>query len=269
MKKIALLIIDMQKDFCSPTGALFVPGAVEDCERLSKWIVDNKSEISHISCSLDSHHINDIAHPAYWQDKDGNHPAPFTQITSADIESGKWSSVKPQWSLQYLKELENQGEYAHIVWPEHCLIGSENFSLDNKVFESLKTWTRGGKPIKFVVKGECTESEHFGIFESQVPIANIPGTQYNLNLQQALEKHDLIYIAGEARNFCVANSLKQLINKAPQLAKKIIILDDCTSNVPGFDGIDDGIWEKAKAMGVRFSTTDKEVLNKTVQHSFN
>ncbi len=260
-KKVALLIIDMQRDFCAPTGALFVPGAVEDCQRLSKWILDNKDEIDHISCSLDAHHINDIAHPSYWKNKEGKNPAPFTQIKSVDVENGTWFAIRPQWALHYLKELENQGEYVHIVWPEHCLIASENFSMDEMVFDSLKTWSRGGKTIKFINKGECTESEHFGIFESQVPIPNIPSTQYNLPLQKKLEEHDVIYIAGQARNFCVANSLKQLINKAPGLGKKIIILDDCTSNVPGFDGIDDGIWETAKNLGVRFSTTTAEVLN--------
>lgn len=265
-KKVALLLIDCQKDFCSPNGALFVPGAVEDCERLSKWILDNKDEIDHVSCSLDSHHVNDIAHPGYWKDKDGNHPNPFTQIKSSDIENGTWSAIKPQTALQYLRDLESQGEYPHVIWPEHCLISSVGFSMDDKVFDSLKTWSRGGKTIKFIPKGENPGSEHFGIFEAQVPIINATGTQYNLPLQKKLEEHDVIYITGQARNFCVINSLKQLINKAPDLASKIVILDDCTSNVPGFDGLGDDIWEKAKKLGVRFSTTDKEVLS--VQHSF-
>jgi len=260
MKKIALLIIDMQKDFCSPTGALFVPGAVEDCQRLSKWILDNKSEINHISCSLDSHHINDIAHPSYWKNKEGKNPPPFTQIKSKDLENGTWHASNPQWALHYLKELENQGEYVHIVWPEHCLIGSENFSIDELIFDSLKTWSRGGKTINFINKGECTESEHFGIFESQVPISNIPSTQYNLKLQKKLEEHDIIYIAGQARNFCVITTLKQLINKVPELGKKIIILDDCMSDVPGFENLGKDDWEKAKNLGVKFSTTENEKL---------
>jgi nicotinamidase-related amidase len=71
----------------------------------------------------------------------------------------------------------------------------------------------------------------------------------------------VIYIAGQARNFCVATSLKQLLNKAPQLAEKIIILDDCMSDVPGFDGISDAVWEKAKNLGVRFSTTTTEIVS--------
>ena len=45
MKKIAVLIIDAQNDFCDPSGSLFVEGAVEDNQRLSKWINDNKKEL--------------------------------------------------------------------------------------------------------------------------------------------------------------------------------------------------------------------------------
>ena len=85
-KKIALLVIDAQHDFCSPNGALFVPGAEEDNKRLSQWILNNKESIGYIGCTMDSHHINDIAHPGYWVDKNGNNPNPITTITEDHVE---------------------------------------------------------------------------------------------------------------------------------------------------------------------------------------
>jgi len=42
MKKIDLLIIDPQLDFCSPKGSLFVPNADKDMSRLAKMV--NKRE---------------------------------------------------------------------------------------------------------------------------------------------------------------------------------------------------------------------------------
>ena len=38
MRKNALLLIDVQNDFCDPNGALFVPGAEEDSKRTAEFI---------------------------------------------------------------------------------------------------------------------------------------------------------------------------------------------------------------------------------------
>jgi len=273
MKKIALLIIDAQNDFCSPTGALFVPGAQEDNERLSQWILNNKKSIDYIACTLDSHQIHDIAHPEYWRDKDGNRPAPFTAITVADLNSGKWSAVKPQHALDYLQALEDEGEYVHVIWPEHCLVGTIGHAIDDKINQALQTWSRLGHSIRYVTKGTHPDTEHFGAFEAQVPIKNMPMTQYNLELQQTLEKYDVVYLAGQAQSHCVANTLKQVVRKAPNLAKKFVILTDAMSDVPGgpmgpgttptFGELAQPIYDEAKALGVRFSTTVKENLSVT------
>jgi len=260
-KRVALLIIDCQNDFCNPNGSLFVPGAVEDNERLSKWILYNKDKINYIGCTLDSHQINDIAHPGYWRDKDGNHPDPYTSITVDDVKNGKWNAIKPQHALYYLQTLESEGEYAHVIWPEHCLIGTSGHAIDDKVNQALQSWSRGGKSIQYVTKGSFPDTEHFGAFEAQVPIKNIASTQYNLKLQETLERYDVVYLAGQARNFCVVNTMKQMINKAPNLVKKMIILNDCMSDVPGFDGLGEDVWDKAKSLGAKISTSDKENLN--------
>ena len=67
-KKIALIIIDPQNDFCSPRGSLFVPGADEDNERLGEFILANSLEIDQIIVTLDSHYVIDISHPKFWVD---------------------------------------------------------------------------------------------------------------------------------------------------------------------------------------------------------
>ena len=77
-KKNALILIDVQYDFTNPKGALFVPGAVEDCKRTANFILNNVDEIDYMATTLDSHILNDIAHPSFWMDKDGNQPNPFT-----------------------------------------------------------------------------------------------------------------------------------------------------------------------------------------------
>ena len=77
---IQLLVIDPQKDFCDPTGALYVKGAEKDMERLAAMVDKNGDKIDDIRVTLDSHQKIHIAHPICWQDAKGNHPAPFTII---------------------------------------------------------------------------------------------------------------------------------------------------------------------------------------------
>jgi nicotinamidase-related amidase len=267
-KKVALLIIDAQNDFCDPKGSLFVDGAVEDNERLSKFIVDNKEDINFIGCTLDSHQFMDIAHPNFWFDKDGNHPNPFSVITAADVENGTWSAVKPQTALKYLKDLEADGQFPHVIWPVHCVIGTWGNQLEKKVNDAVLSWASQGHFVQYVSKGANPFSEHFGAFEAQVPIQNVQATQYNLGLQKTLEQYDVIYLTGQAKSHCVANTLKQLVEKAPDVARKVVVLEDTMSPVgggpngpgttPTFDEIAQPIYDAAAKIGVRFSTTVAE-----------
>lgn len=266
-KKTAILIIDAQNDFCHPKGSLFVDGAVEDNERLSKFIVDNKKEINFIGCTLDSHQLMDIAHSNFWFDKDGNHPDPFSVITAADVESGKWRAANPPLGLKYLRDLEADGQFPHVIWPVHCVIGTWGNQLDSKINDAVLSWASQGHFVQYVSKGANPYTEHFGAFEAQVPIQNVEKTQWNLDLQKTLEKYDVIYIAGQAKNFCVVNTLNQMISKSPELAKKIIVLEDTMSNVVGFEDAGKEVWENAKKLGTKISSTDKEILINPPQHS--
>jgi nicotinamidase-related amidase len=252
----AILIIDAQYDFCNPQGALFVNGADADMKRLANWIKANKAQIDHISVTMDSHPVNDISHPSFWQDKDGNFPNPFTAITAQEIKDGKWSPrFFPKEAIHYVESLEQQGEFGHFIWPYHCLIGSRGAAIDDNIMEALIDWTKDGKFYQVVAKGTYPLTEHFGIFRANVPIANRPETQLNQALIDTLERYQNVYLVGEAKSHCVANSLKQAIEEAPNLASKFIILEDCTSDVTGLSHLGDPIYAKAKSLGVRFAKT--------------
>lgn len=263
MKKNALLIIDPQNDFCYPgdadgngKGALYVDGAENDMIRLSNWIKSNTDEIDFIGITIDSHQPNDISHPSFWIDKHGNFPAPFTQISLKDVETGKWTArFEPKRAVNYLKELEAQGEYPHFIWPTHCLIGSVGAAIYQPLMDAIVEWTVKGKFYQTIIKGTFPFTEHFGAFRAQVPDADRPETQLNQPLIDTLETYQNVYLAGEAKSHCVANSLKQVLDEAPNLAAKLIVLEDTMSNVTGFETLAEPIYEKAKQMGVRFTTT--------------
>jgi len=268
MKKNALLIIDPQNSFCNPgdvngkgKGSLYVSGAEKDMERLGNWILKYQAEIDFIAITIDSHQPNDIAHPSFWQDKDGNFVPPFTMISVADVESGKWTPrFDPKRCLDYLKKLESQGEYPHLIWPPHCIIGSEGAAIYQPLMDAIIEWTVRGKFYQTVTKGTYPFSEHFGAFQAQIPDSERPETQLNQNLIRTLEMYQNIYLTGEAKSHCVANSLKQVLNEAPMLAAKFIVMEDCMSNVTGFETLADPIYAKAKQMGVRFMNSTDKIL---------
>jgi nicotinamidase-related amidase len=257
--KIALLIIDAQNDFCQPTGSLYVTGAEKDMERLAKFIRNNKESIDFIGMTQDNHHVNDISHPSFWQDKDGNYPAPFTLITSTDVDSGKWSPrFYPKMAIEYIHELEKQGEFPHVIWPEHCLIGTTGAAIVDDVMNAVKDWCRLGYFYQMVTKGTFPLTEHFGAFRANIPMEGHPETQLNHDLIKTLEKYDLIYFAGEAKSHCVASTLRQSFD-FPTLAKKFVILEDCMSNVTGFETLADPIYEEARKLGIKFGKSTDSI----------
>ena len=69
-----LLIIDPQNDFCHPEwGTLYVPGAEQDMDRLTQFVMQFRDDIDSIVVSLDSHQRMDISHPLWWVDAHGAH----------------------------------------------------------------------------------------------------------------------------------------------------------------------------------------------------
>jgi len=251
--KIAVLGIDPQNSFCHPSGSLFVPGADKDMERAAEFIVRNKSKIDYIGLTQDTHHIIDISHPAFWQDKDGKNPDPFTIITAADVKNGTWSPLyQPLKVIKYLEELEAQGEFPHCIWPEHCIKGSEGYAIYTPIMDAISEWARDNHFFQIVSKGEHPLTEHFGAFRANVPIPNEPSTQLNMGFVNVLEKYDVIYFFGEAKSHCVANTLKQAFDH-PALAQKLVVLQDCMSNVPGFETLADPIYAEAVKMNIEFA----------------
>ena len=122
MKRIELLIIDPQNDFCEPGGALFVVGAENDMTRLAKFVKRVGDKLHDIHITLDSHRLVDISHPIFWVDSSGNPPAPFTIITFADVQNAVWTTKNPGYhmrAINYVRTLEKNKRYPLCIWPPH------------------------------------------------------------------------------------------------------------------------------------------------------
>jgi nicotinamidase-related amidase len=248
MDKALLLIIDAQYDFCNPAGSLYVNGAEDDMLRLAAFIKGNGNEIGGITLSQDSHQIMDISHPAFWRNAEGAHPEPYTAITADDVKNGVWQPVADrQRTLEYLTALDTQGEFPHVVWPEHCVSGSKGAAIVDVVMNEVANWSRTTQKCFTVVqKGGNPMTEHFGILKASIPIDDAPETQENKALLSLFARYPKIYIAGEAQSHCVANTVKQLL-PYPEIAARLTLLTDCMSPVTGFEHIADAIYSQLKS----------------------
>ncbi len=257
--KNALLIIDAQNDFCLPTGNLPVLGAMDDIKRLCKFIENNLVAIDSISMTMDAHHTIDISHPSFWENKDGNNPPPFTGIGMdflQDVLNGVWTArFYPAQAVQYLRDLKSQGEFNHTIWPYHCIMGSHGAAFVDELMETIRKWEMQGKFKQIVTKGTNPLTEHYGAFRAQVDISGKPETQINQAFLKTLENYQNVFIAGEASSHCVATTLKQAVEYAPQLIHKLVVLEDAMSPVAGCENLADHIYADARAKGVRFEKT--------------
>lgn len=257
MNRNALVIIDMQNDFCLPTGSLSVPGAMQDVANVADFIIRNKKHLSFIGMTMDSHQTIDISHQCFWEDADGNHPPVFTGIGSDFLEevlNGKWSPrFYPSLAIKYLKDLHDQGEFKHTIWPNHCVIGTEGAAFVKDLMVAVEEWEMLGNYKQVITKGTNPLTEHYGAFRAQVEISGKPETQLNQRFLKTLEKYQEVYLVGEASSHCVATTLKQGLEYAPNLIHKLVVLDDCMSPVQGCEHLADAIYDDARTKGVRFA----------------
>lgn len=260
--KIALLLIDPQFDFCHPQGALYVPGADQDVIRIAQFIDDYSSKIHQLIITLDKHQVIDISHPGFWTNDDGALPDPFTVITASDVDNLNWiPKFNPGYVRNYLHKLEDQGQFQHIIWPEHCLIGTKGAAIDDTISSAVIRWVhREGRNYKTITKGQHPYTEHFGAFRAQLPVHGAPDTELNTKLLDSLKPFDKIILAGEARSHCVATSLAQIMQYAPGLVSKLIVLTDCMSDVTGLGHLAEPIYTQALADGVKFTKSNNLFL---------
>lgn len=238
-KPVALVIVDPQWDFCDPAGALYVNGAEKDMESLAKFVSDAGSRLAQIYITLDSHHILDVAHPAFWKDQDGKNPNPFTQISLEDVEKGKWVPFDPYMKkrmVSYLSALETRGKYKLTIWPPHCLIGTKGATVVPYLMNACNEWCLNtGGMIRFIAKGMNRFTEHYSAVEAEVPDEHDPSTQPNQGLLRSLDKvfaADIV-VAGEAGSHCVAATAIDLMEY--QDPDRVTLLEGCFSPVGGFE----------------------------------
>jgi len=254
--RIALVVVDMQNTFCSPGFELFVAGrsgtgALDDARRLSEFVYRNLDTVTQVVATLDTHQALQIFHRIMLVDEQGNHPEPFTLVTAADVETGRWRinptaadglGLDPDYAEQHLRyytrTLEEGGKYNLTIWPYHAMLGGIGHALVSAVEESLFFHSSARQaPLDFQPKGDNPLTEHYSMLgpEVEFDLEGEPLGARNLPLIERLLRYDAVVIAGEAKSHCVAWTIEDLLSdptvQERGLEEKVYLLEDCSSPV--------------------------------------
>jgi nicotinamidase/pyrazinamidase len=236
-RRIVLILVDAQVDFIHTDGSLSVPGAVDDTRRTVEWIYRNVGEITQIVASLDTHVPLQIFYPNWWVSQQGEHPAPFTAITSDAVDRGLWTpTAEVEWSREYVHQLEELGKKTLLIWPYHTMIGTPGHAITPALYEAVAyhSAARAVDPI-FLSKGSIPKTEHYSILEPEVKVPEVALGDLNRELLEMLSTFDLIYVAGQAKSHCVLETVSSLYRyfagRAPEKIANWRFLEDCTSSV--------------------------------------
>lgn len=255
--QICLMAIDVQNTFCIPKFELFVggrsgTGAVDDNVRLCEFIYRNLGVITSIYPTMDTHTAMQIFHPVFWVNDAGENPTPLTVISLDDVKSGVWK-VNPAISysvaqgnymalqkhaLHYVQKLSDRGKYPLIIWPYHSILGGIGHALVSSVEEALffHCLARNSQ-TGFEIKGGNPLTENYSVLRPEIVDGadGRPIAQKNTRFIQKLLEFDAVIIAGQAKSHCVAWTIDDLLTEIlahdPNLAKKVYLLEDCTSPV--------------------------------------
>jgi len=286
--RICLMVIDAQNTFCIPKFELFVggrsgTGAVDDNLRLCEFIYRNLGVITAIAATMDTHTAMQIFHPIFWINDAGEHPLPAaTMITLNDVQKGIWK-VNPaitynitgsnylalrKHALHYVQKLSDDGKYPLTVWPYHSMLGGIGHALVSAVEEAMffHNIARNSQTL-FEIKGGNPLTENYSVLRPEVldGADGHPIAQKNVCLIQKLLEYDAVIIAGQAKSHCVAWTIDDLLTEImaedPKLAKKVYLLEDCTSPVV-VSGIID-FTDQADAAFARFTAAGMQAVKST------
>ena len=260
---VHLLLIDVQKDFCFPEGSLYVGGrsgrgAMDDNDRIARFVYRNLARLTEITCTLDTHFPFQIFFPSFWLDREGAPLTAHREITTDDDslrprqaeprrrvvggarQGGPCASGLAAPTGRVLLRRARAGGQVHALplaaplparrrrprprWESCRRRGSSTPSCAGAVDG---TEVKGGNPL----------TENYSVLAPEVLRRHDGGAlaERNTAFLETLLAADAVVIAGQAASHCVKSSIDDLLDEIrardASLARKVYLLSDCMSSV--------------------------------------
>ena len=245
--RVHLVLIDMQKDFCMPEGTLFVAGrsgrgAVEDSDRIARFLYRNLGSITSVTCTLDTHYPFRSSRP----------PSGWTRLARRlqpggrpdDVKNGRlrpnpalvwlmgattgWSSVHPLLrAAGRASTASTSGRRTAWRGDGHALVGVIH---EARLFHSYVR----ASPAENLVKGEEALTEYYSAIGPEVLTSfdGKPLAERNEAFLRILEENDAVLFAGQAASHCVKSTIEDLLEHTrEELARKVYVLEDCMTSI--------------------------------------
>lgn len=281
-RRVCLLAVDVQNTFCTPGFELFVAGrsgtgALDDNQRLCAFVYRNLGAITQSVVTLDTHQAFQIFHAPFLVDDEARHPDPYTLVTPEDVVAGRWrvdadaaeiAGLSPEQAGEhlraYVETLATGGKYDLTIWPFHAMLGGIGHALVSAVEEALFFHAIARRSqTRFEIKGRNPLTEHYSVLGPEVLRGSRgePLGERNSALIERLLGFDAVIVAGQAKSHCVAWTVEDLLDDAPEIASRLYLLEDCSSPVvvPGaVDYTDD-----ADAAFARFAEAGTHIVRST------
>ncbi|MBF0287610.1 MAG: isochorismatase, partial [SAR324 cluster bacterium] len=226
-----------------------------------------------------------VFHSLFLVDSHGNHPEPYSLVSTEDIQTEKWKfnseiavalgmdAKQGQQHLEhYVTQLKKDGKYDLTIWPYHAMLGGVGHALVPAVEEAVffHGITRFSQP-DYQTKGHNPLTENYSALCPEVLKDGKGKTiaEPNTDLMKKLISCDTVIIAGQAKSHCVRWTIENLLEfiqkEKKQNPQNIYLLEDCTSPVvvPGvIDYTDD-----ANEAFQRFADAGMHVIPSTIPMS--
>ena len=261
-----LIVIDGQKDFTKHPGSMLpVPGGISALRRTSEFIMLNVVSIDAILVTRDKHVTNHIAHEVLWIGRNGEYPAVYTAITLAEIDAGEYRATEPALQMiqrNYVAELEARGQKTLMIWPPHCIAGTPGYELDPALVIAFAFWEKyTDKKVVYLDKGEHPDTEQYGAFAADVPVAGAPETFTNMKAIDWINSFGTKFWTGLALSHCVMASMQQVFDEASVGNRSThVLFSDCTASVAGFEKITKDWVLAQRAIGLRVQRSIEDIV---------
>lgn len=231
--KNVLLIIDPQNDFVKEGGALVVPGAVADIDRLCGYLSKNPNFFSEIHVSLDSHTMNHIGHAGFWETETNPYwgfkvvDGKIIHFDQANADAEQMTDVKAKkvkdvdltlFAKTYIElmndlpEGKTRTKPVPCRWPEHCIkdiipeevkdknVNENGWEIVDNLRKQLNETINSTKRVFFHEKGTNDFVEMYSIFSAEVTYNDVLNKlkETNADYVKELEEHFPQYNVREA-----------------------------------------------------------------------